>query len=196
MSTAARIIGALFVTAATIAPAAAQSDGPVTRADISTQLDQRFARIDLNKNGSFDKAEFAAAQKQAEQQIAARIAEKLAAEFSSLDSNKDGSLNPAELAAIRPAGQSGPDTATLFKTIDADANGKISKAEYLGLQARVHATADPAAQIKKFDVNGDGKVTLTEFKSGPLTAFDAADLNKDGVVSVEEQDKARALRGR
>ena len=195
MSPTARILAAMAVAcAATPAIAQQTADTPTSRAEISAQLDTRFARLDRDKDGSFTKAEFIAAQKEGQQQIASRLSAMLTQEFAALDANKDGTIVSAEIPA-RP-GKTPADAAAMFKTIDANGDGKVSKEEYLVPSTRVRPAATPDAQIARFDGNKDGKVSLAEFKAGPLANFDAADGNKDGIVSVEEKKKILAQRGR
>jgi hypothetical protein len=42
------------------------------------------------------------------------------------------------------------------------------------------------------DKNRDGKVSADEFKSPRLAAFNKADTNHDGILSVQEQQAAAA----
>ena len=194
----ARALIAVTLTAAAIAPVAAQQAAPPlpTRASLSAQLDQRFALIDGNKDGSFTKAEFTAAQKLAQQRISTRIMKMLSAEFTSIDGDKNQSITSAEFAARKSGGQSKIDPTALFKAMDANSDGKVTQMEYTVPATRVVATVDADTQMKKFDSSGDGKVTLVEFKAPALASFDAADGNKDGTISLDEQKKAVAARGR
>jgi Ca2+-binding EF-hand superfamily protein len=41
--------------------------------------------------------------------------------------------------------------------------------------------------MKKFDQNKDGVLQVEELQASPTTKFDAADINKDGVISQQER---------
>ena len=61
------------------------------------------------------------------------------------------------------------------------------------------AAANPFTHVgphwfERNDANGDGRVTLAEAEARPLQMFDLADINKDGVVSVQERQVAMAFK--
>jgi Ca2+-binding EF-hand superfamily protein len=53
----------------------------------------------------------------------------------------------------------------------------------LAANAQVNATSDYLARM---DSDGDGRVSLEEFLDWMSYAFDARDLNRDGVLSADE----------
>ena len=97
------------------------------------------------------------------------VAAKVKTLFGLLDANHDGVVTPAEFAAYRDHGQA------------------------------THAAANPFTHVgqhwfERNDANGDGRVTLAEAEARPLEMFDMADVNKDGVVSVQERQVAMAFK--
>ena len=87
------------------------------------------------------------------------LAKRRSEMFAKLDTNKDGQLNTAEFNAAAPLPQ--------------------------------RPKANPAEALRKSDSNKDQKLSAAEFRAPPLANFDKIDLNRDGTVSVDEQNKAR-----
>jgi Ca2+-binding EF-hand superfamily protein len=91
---------------------------------------------------------------------------------------------------------------TLFAQLDANHDGVVTPAEFQAYLARTRETpaaANPFTHVGQHwfehnDANGDGRVTLAEAEARPLEMFDMADINKDGVVSVQERQVAMAFR--
>jgi hypothetical protein len=103
------------------------------------------------------------------------------------DSNKDGYISKAELIAFRGKN---------FGRLDRDANGVLTRSDIPAMAKRFNPNVDFDRLIKQFDGNGDGKVSRSEFVDGPTTIFDAADTNKDGLLSKAERNAAvKAAKG-
>ena len=68
----------------------------------------------------------------------------------------------------------------VFYFADQNKDGVVTIEELVVIE-----TADPAA-FKKADKNGDGKLTVAEFVEYRMLDFDAADVDKDGYLSVVE----------
>lgn len=88
-----------------------------------------------------------------------------------------------------------------FAALDANHDGIVTPAEFAAYRARTGGAApagNPFGRIgahwfEHCDANGDGRVTLAEAEARPLQLFDMADINKDGVVSVQERQVAMAF---
>lgn len=100
------------------------------------------------------------------------------------DKNGDGLITKEEALAAREVA---------FKRADRNGDGVVNAADR-PKQPRLAAEYNQrTAQLRaRFDLNGDGAVTLEEVRSAPTTAFDAADVNKDGVIDQAEIAAARA----
>jgi Ca2+-binding EF-hand superfamily protein len=91
---------------------------------------------------------------------------------------------------------------TMFGQIDANHDGVVTHAEFSAYLDRTRATpagGDPFTHVgphwfEHNDADGDGRVTLAEAEARPLQMFDMADVNKDGVVSVQERQVAMAFK--
>ena len=129
----------------------------------------------------------------------AALTAKLDTDFTDLDSNKDGKASSAEIEArVRKGAEA--DLAELrkqrdatFASIDTDKNGSISRAEF---DARAKLPAIPAITAKpfldRFDANKDVSISKEEFRAPTMANFARLDVNKDGTVSVAEQQAAEA----
>jgi Ca2+-binding EF-hand superfamily protein len=89
-----------------------------------------------------------------------------------------------------------------FATMDSNKDGAVSPSEFQAFRAREDLNVPGGLGhiggrwFEKSDADGDGRVTLAEALERPLQMFDMADLNRDGVASVEEQSMARLLLGK
>ena len=99
------IASALCATAASAASAqTAAQPQPSTRAQVVKALDESFARVDANKDGTISRDEIQSVEAKAEQQANATLQKSLEEQFGKLDSDKNGQLSLAEFkagAAIR-----------------------------------------------------------------------------------------------
>lgn len=128
----------------------ADGDGNLTRAELTQQVNERFATLDADGDGSVTEAERQAARE-------SRQAER----FARLDANGDGAISPAEMQAghEKRAGaggrhdRGGKDRAGL----DADGDGTVSRADF---EARA------LTMFERLDADGDGTVTRAERQQG------------------------------
>ncbi len=89
-----------------------------------------------------------------------------------------------------------------FAEMDTNHDGFVSPAEFDAFRAREDVNAPGGLGhigrrwFEKTDVNGDGRISLAEAVDRPLQLFDLADVNRDGVASVEEQSMAQLFLGK
>jgi Ca2+-binding EF-hand superfamily protein len=108
------------------------------------------------------------------------------------DANKDGKVQREEWP--------GADAARVFRKYDASKDGALDAAELAPLaKAQVEDLAKARRRpsrfefVNLFDLDYDNQVTREEydFLRGPASAFASNDLNKDGVVTIEESQYRR-----
>lgn len=109
-------------------------------------------------------------------------------DFGQLDTNKDGKITAEELNQGR---------ADKVKSLDADGNGTISLDEYTAyFKAQRDAVETPrdTARFKALDADGDGQLSAAELivRPMPMRMIERMDANKDGAVTQEEFDAAKA----
>ena len=103
------------------------------------------------------------------------------------DTNRDGFVSKPELIAFR---------ASNFTRLDRNGDGVLMRSDIPAMAKRFRPEVDFDRLIKQFDGNKDGKITRSEFVDGPTTIFDAADTNKDGLLSKAERNAAvKAAKG-
>jgi hypothetical protein len=154
----------------------------MTRADVQAGVQQRFAVLDANRDGTVTQAEADAASAQRKQQRQTGHAERRDRLFAMLDTDKNGQLSRAEFTAERAR-----------PTRNGDGKGR-----HMRMGMRGHGGPGGMAQgrmggrmFAMMDANKDGKVTLAEASARPLAMFDRADADKDGKVTPEERRAAR-----
>ncbi len=105
----------------------------------------------------------------------------LMARMDQADANRDGDVTRAELIAWRTAN---------FTRFDRNRDGVLSDND---IPRFVRGTSIGAQfdELKvQFDTNRDGRVTRDEFIGAPTVLFDAADVNRDNVLTRAERDAA------
>ncbi len=149
----------LCVVAATASHAQAPAGGSAqsaTRAELIAKLDESFARVDANKDGSVDRREIEAVGVEAAQQAQASVQKQLAEQFGRLDRDKNGQLSLAEFqAGATVRANAKPDAA--MQRLDSNKDGKVSPAEYKARQLGL---------FDSLDANKDGTVTAQEATKG------------------------------
>jgi len=192
-------IGALFLTAGSIAVAQvntdasgprtgrfaamlgdANGDGNVTKAEAAAAMDAHFAKMDVNKDGRIDKADREAARTQRQD-----------AWFAKVDTDRNGQLSKPELAAGKAA---------RAETRD-DAGPKMGHPGRGGRFMRGHGGRGGEGRGgmmgRMADTDKDGAISRNEFAAAGDAMFAKADANKDGTVTAAEMQAARgAMRGR
>jgi len=88
-----------------------------------------------------------------------------------------------------------------FAAMDANHDGVVTMDEFQAYRARqVPGAGGPFGHVgghwfDHADSQGNGRVTLAEAEAHPLQLFDMADMNHDGVVSVQERKMAMMMSG-
>lgn len=162
------------------------------RADMPARIDRMFKQLDLNHDGFITKDELATSKAKFDERMTKSEPKRAAKLFDRLDTNHDGKITRAEVEAARAArlAASGKPTKPGRKPAGsvlfdaARANGKITVR---------HANMRGSAIARLFDaadVNKDGRVSLEEAQQAARQQFDAADLNHDGVLTPDERRQA------
>jgi Ca2+-binding EF-hand superfamily protein len=113
-------------------------DGKVTAAEFKTIRDQRFAAMDVNKDGFVDEAEYVA-------EYQARLTAQLAASTEPAERKAEQEVRQIRQAHVR------------FGVLDTDKDNRISADEF---------TASGARAFAEQDGDGDGVVSAGEKKKG------------------------------
>ena len=197
----------------TFAPVGAQATAPVaaapkkpmtakavTRSDVTQQVQQRFARLDSNRDGFVTEAESDAAANAAHERVGQRLDKRGDAMFARLDTNKDGNVTRPEVDAAfaRNAKQSAKDVNPpswdrIASRLDANKDGAISREEFSAAHDR---RADRIGKrvdgmFENADANKDGRVSLAEATAAATARFDVADANRDGTLTAAEIRQSR-----
>ncbi|HET6537131.1 MAG TPA: hypothetical protein VFG34_03335 [Sphingopyxis sp.] len=158
-----------------------------TRAQAQEQAVQMFARMDINQDGKLDAADRAAQRSQRQD-----------ARFAALDANKDGSISKAEWDQHESARQAKAQERRAERAAKraaapaaAAATGEPAMRGYSGRKASHHRGMMRGGEHRG-GAMGNAAVTQAEFVAKALARFDAMDANKDGKVTRDEREAARA----
>lgn len=85
-----------------------------------------------------------------------------------------------------------------FAEMDANRDGRVSYEEFERYRDIQNAQPDQGRGLTrigkswfdKCDTDGDGRVSFAEAEARPLGLFDMADINRDGIASLDEQSMA------
>lgn len=145
----------------------ADGNGVLTRAEAQARAAQQFARMDATKDGKIDTAD-----RQARRE--ARRGEM----FARLDTDKNGQISRAEFMADRGPAAGEP--------------GRAGKRGKHGMRHGRHGGPRGAMGPGMMRPGAKGPMTEAQFTAAALARFDAMDANKDGQVTPEERQAARA----
>ena len=96
--------------------------------------------------------------------------------LAALDTDHDGVISAAEIAGA-PA---------VLHSLDRNEDGKLEAEECAEGGEHGPSSSDMVKTLMAFDKNGDGKLERSEMPERMQGLFDRGDLNKDGVLTVEE----------
>ena len=185
----------------------ADKDGKVTQDELAKSSAERFMKMDLDGNNTFNFEEFT-------QYVKSRKKERRQIKFKKMDSNSDGKIGQKEYLENKKArvtrkfdrldingdGTISRDefldakidrAARRFKRMDKDRDGSISPSEFV---ARKYRRKSGERIFKKLDGNGDGTVTRDESLKAWSNWFKRLDANNDNTVTADEIKKIRSRR--
>ena len=159
--------GALYA-----APGNADPDGNhvVTKPEAMAAAEARFAKIDVNGDGTLNAADRTA---------------MMATHFAKMDSNGDGSISQSEFMDIHEAGA------------ERRADRRKKRMERIGAgmrEGRQPPRLGAMVMMARADINGDKAVSQAEFRAAIDARFSKADANQDDSISIEERQAARKMR--
>lgn len=202
---------------AQVAPAPMGIGKVQTRDAVAARVQQHFARMDADRDGSITRAEVQAMQAKLSERMVKRAQRRDPGQrFAGLDANGDGQVTRAEFDArvaermqrLAIAGKAAPARAQmgerLFARLDSNRDGAISRAEFdVGAQAGARRMQRHGQRsggrfgermFAMADANRDQRLTLQEVTAAALQRFDRVDLNRDGTVTREERQQLRQQR--
>lgn len=183
-----------------LAKAAAAGTTTTSTAETDTAMSEElFTQLDSDGDGAISKTEFSSFTSRFSAEtgfslVAAQESDSTSSTtgdelFTSLDTDNNGSLSESELAVMSPPPP--PPEAddaslqALFDSIDANGDGSIDEEE---LAAALQPPTDTATET---DTTTDTTETTAAAggsgTSSSSDSYDALDINKDGVVSLEER---------
>lgn len=168
-----QILGGLFavsLTSAALYAAPGMTADGVTKAEAMAKADERFAKMDVNNDGTLNQADRAA---------------KMKERFAKLDADKNGAINEAEFVAAHEARMEKREDR---REMRGERKGGGHKGHRMGGRGGMGGGMKMLALA---DANGDKSVTKAEFRTAAEARFAKADTNNDGTISAEERKAQR-----
>lgn len=154
-------------------PGAARAE--MTRDQVAANADQRFQRLDTNRDGRVTADEMRQAGEQRRETMQQRRAERQGQMFDRLDTNRDGQISREEFGqrmAMRGQGE---------------------RRGMRGMRGP-RGQAAPGARMGMAMMGQDGAITAQEFRDRALQRFDRMDANRDGRIGPDERRGRRGGR--
>ncbi|MDQ8754903.1 EF-hand domain-containing protein [Sphingosinicella sp. LHD-64] len=184
MKTRALIAGAALTVAIAGAAWAQTSETPrpdrnadMTRQQVIERVDQRFARLDADRDGRFTREE-------AQQRHAQRQTERANRMFDRLDLDRNGSITREEMSQAQ---------AQRFERRDARRAERAEAGEH-----RRHRGLGRRGGHHRFAMGGErmfgeqGFITVEQMRERALARFDRMDADRNGTVTAAERQQMRA----
>jgi Ca2+-binding EF-hand superfamily protein len=162
---------------------------PVTRADVQSRVQQRFGRIDANRDGFVTEAELRARVEASRAERQQRRGERRAQLFARLDANRDGSISREEFDN-RPQLRGGERDERRAAWAERRGQRFARHGGPRGPRGAMGAGLGLRA-FAALDSDRDGRVSLAEANARALARFDRVDSNRDGTITMEERRAAR-----
>jgi Ca2+-binding EF-hand superfamily protein len=159
---------------------------PMTRAAMMQMVQERFAKLDTNKDGFITQAEMDAGRTAMRERTAERMKQRESTMFDRMDANHDGEISRAEFDSAHNAMAARMDGMHGMQ-MGMDGMHMRMRMMHAGMAGHMFAAAD---------TNKDGRVSLQEATAAGAAHFDRLDTNHDGTVTPDEMRAAhKAMRG-
>jgi Ca2+-binding EF-hand superfamily protein len=168
----------------------ANTQQPVTRAQLIKNLDAQFKALDTNGDGVLSQSELAAAEAKSQQQRLAQIRAQMDAEFNRLDKDHGGTLTKAEFMAAAPQSPTtAPDVSADLGQFDKNKDGKVTFDEYQSVMLARFDAMDKQHKGSITDAGGS-TVTRADFASKLTAMFKQIDVGGHGYFTKAELQAA------
>jgi EF hand len=156
-----------------------------TRADVEARTKERLGRIDTNKDGTITREEMTSF-------ADTRMKERNDGMFVMMDADKNGSISRAEFDAhhANPRHGKGPRVMRIEARSMSDAP-RSDKADAHGRHMKMMMVERGGLMMM---AEGGDKIVIADAVKKSLERFDAADANKDGVLSPVERRASHEAR--
>ena len=165
---------AVSLTSAALYAAPGMTADGITKVDALAKADERFAKMDVNNDGSVNQADRAA---------------KVKEHFATMDSDKNGAITETEFIAAHEARMS-------MRQDRREMRGEHNRGGMKGHRMGGRGKGGGMKMLAMADANGDKSVTQAEFRAAAQARFAKSDVNNDGSISAEERKAQRqSMRG-
>ncbi len=161
-------------------------DKPVTRASVEAKIKDHFAQVDANHDGFITQDEMKAMHERQRTEMRGK-------HFETMDGNKDGSISRAEFDAAHKDGpdmeKAGEGPGMMSESHESPDGMRVERRVIIRQEGGMPMMG--AGMMMAADANKDGKISQAEALAQHLARFDAADTNKDAILTPEERKAAR-----